>query len=409
MTAAALADSAGIARSHLSHVLKGEKSLGPEKIRKLAEITGAQEKELLQAAGYLRSTSVIDQIVRLNRGSRSITVITDPRFLDSALFLWLFRSQTLEGLGIEWIIQPAPWDLVPRKVDQTPNSIGFYNRRREKRIGETVVAAPAFWADLSVYEGYALIARKADVKDLCDRSPIEKVMIYLKKLMDDRKPDQPVIVSIEGEVEKQLGTPLTKELGWDRNFDILPVSDPDEALRMFLGGAGDFFVGGLPQRHKAELDKGCVSLISLHNDPFLFSLNSLICSQDVFAEEKILLGTITSVWFEVCTALRSIEGNEFRASVYSEIDSMLLDELHLRGHSITFELMDSVFGTKHGGNPLEFFPRRPAGVVSRVMEKLKACAAECVRMKFDAEATRVAIEWISEFTIGPPSGTEQDL
>ncbi len=388
-------DAAGITRSHLANVLNGQKSLSPQKIRALAEVTGVPISELLDAAGYIDSKSAIDEAVRASLPMGTVTVVTDPKFLDSAIFLWLFKSNALTSLGIEWEIRQVPWKGVPWLVQKTDMSLGFYNRKTATAVTEGLVAAPRFWADLAVYEGYALMARKDDATGLPNEPSIAESLEYLRRLLATN--DRPVVLAIDKVTFTRFKTPLAKDLPWER-FQVVTEFDADAALELFLNKHGDLFVGGLPQRFKAQHSGQCVPILSISNDPWLFSLNSLICSETMFRNGQGLMALITAVWFQVCRELRADAA--FRTKMFGELTDMLANELRVTDHSITEDLVHSVFKAEDP-SVLEFFPRRPAGVITRVWQKITNCIAASVEHEWNPEQTALALKWISEETIGP--------
>jgi transcriptional regulator with XRE-family HTH domain len=391
-----VAEEAGIARSHLYYVLKGEKSLSEDKLRKLADKLNFPESALLQAAGFIESTSVIDDALADFSAVEAITVITDPHFLDSALFLWLFESRFLNSFGIKWNFKKTIWSMVPMDVDETQHSIGFFNRKSKVIFRGKTYASPKYWSDLCVYKGYSLIARRENVpwkKKVPDIREVEK---YLNDLTQ-RSSGRPMIVTMASGTVKQFDNPFVKA-EWDK-FKIEVLPNPDIALSMFLKGYGDLFIGGLPQRFKAEKEGDCISLISAANNPALFSMNSLICSRGMYDQGRAIMSVITSVWFQVCDKLR--EDRDFRTKVFYELDDMLKTKFEIFDHSITMDLFDAVFDNQLENNYFEFFPRRPAGIVSQTIKILDECVQQGIKLKFSAAEIGAAIEWIMQNKIDP--------
>ena len=105
------------------------------------------------------------------------------------------------------------------------------------------------------------------------------------------------------------------------NIDAQIIPNPDVALESFQAGAGDLFLGGLPQR--LALRQGDYrEVVTLSKDfPQLYSFQSLLCSERMLAEKRPLLHAIDALWYDTCRRLYSDQ--DFRRLVFQEICDML--------------------------------------------------------------------------------------
>ncbi len=403
-----IAESAGIARSHLFYVLKEEKTLGEEKLRTLASVLNFPVSAFLEAAGFQNSSSALDEISPALSELGAVTVVTDPRFLDTALFVWLFESQFLKSFGVTWRFKFTNWSDVPYLVDETESSIGFFNRKAKVVYKDKGIATPKYWSDLCVYKGYALIARKSDLPANIKATPdLETAEVYLKQLSNVSRTAKPVIVGMSSGTIKQFDTPFTKGIDWNK-FEHDTSPNPDRALSKFLAGYGDLFVGGLPQRYIAEHDPECLTLMSAENNPCLFSLNSLICSEDMFERGRSMMSLITSVWFQMCERLRN--DRAFRQKVLVEIDDVLKGRHRILDHSISSDLFEDVFNNQAENNFYEYFPRRPADIVSQVIKILDECTDKASKFPgFSAKDIKGIMNWVKVHKTDPENPVEMKL
>ncbi len=338
---ATVADRANINRTHLYHVLKGEKSLSKGRLITLAQVLGRPPSEFLAPAGYSDleaeafslSTLALASLAQF-RGKK-LRVVTDPRFADSALFLWMMSTQPFRTEGIECeIVWDTYWRDVPEKVsdelDPGTYSIGFCNRRSKKAQVESELFNIAYWTDLCIYRGYALLARAEDVREFMHergiahldpqtyfREPgvthvsdfIEHCRVAEGKQRDDKcvtlvtmGPDTRWRLCISRDLEV-LKHPFLDT----KNTRVITRGDANAALKLFQEGTGSFFAGGLPQRLAGVREYGYIEVISYDNNPFLFSINSLICSETTLQDAKILLGAVEALWFQTLRRLYAEE------------------------------------------------------------------------------------------------------
>src|SRR4051812_10974418 len=92
--------------------------------------------------------------------------------------------------------------------------------------------------------------------------------------------------------------------------------------------------------------------------------------------------------------------------MYEEISEMLGSELRITGHSISKELIHAVFSAE-GDDILELFPRRPAAIVTRVLDKYTDVVAALRANDVTVEQMHDAIEMIPEWTTDPERGDDQ--
>ncbi|SPE37257.1 hypothetical protein SBA6_680027 [Candidatus Sulfopaludibacter sp. SbA6] len=351
---AEIARESDIDRTHLYHVLSTRKSLSDEKLIALARTLRIPPETLLGAAGHAPSPAAAFRVDILRAGDiqrldAPLRVITDPRFFDSAFFLWLLGNQPLRPTVV-CDLRCERWPDVHAAVGTADYALGFYNRRSILTLSGKPIYDVRYWSDLSFYKGYALIARKGDAKP---PTRLEGVQKLLAKLAENGRNK---IISMGADTVWALRTPLVPELAPGR-FDVQVVPNPDYALDRFLDGMGNLFVGGLPQRLKAK-SRGCVEVMNSDLNPLLFSFNSLICSKRLYEQHQAVLAAVTSLWFTTIAQMRS--NGEFREYVKKSILA-LLDQLGIEDHSLTPEGFDEVFGATQGA--YEVFPETPSGLV----------------------------------------------
>ena len=282
-----------------------------------------------------------------------LQVVTDPRFIDSALFLWIFRQQPFRAAGLEIECLPIEreWTKVPGFVAENSNAIGFYNRRLERGGAECV----DYWADLCIYRGYALLSHPClGLKKRPDT--LEDSEEFLKSFLLDLRQREvpPTIISIGGDTVSVFGDKLTPNVR-RISFREQPVEDANEALEMFRKNKNSLFVGGLPQRLQAE-KWGAIPIIDDHHKPGLYSVNGIICHPDLTLGGRAILQSAASLWFDTVSRLKGDE--QFRNEVVSGIRDML--RAHDPGSEVLFQ--DSMFERFFSSNDLELFAASPAEI-----------------------------------------------
>jgi transcriptional regulator with XRE-family HTH domain len=383
-----VAKKAGITPSHLSHVLRKAKSLSKEKLLSLGDVLKIPRDQILSVAGFAASEeSGIDlgnvTLVRSLGGPR-MKVVTDPRFIDSAIFMWIFSTQPFREIGIEWDLANTDWGKVAPEVASQKYAVGFYNRKAVVSRGTKPLYNVKYWTDLCLYKGYALLARPND-RERSGTLDLDRGRKYLRALIKRSKDRRPIIVSMGTEPVWRLMTSLVPEL-IPKNFKVDTYANPDFALNQFLKEkVGDLYVGGLPQRLFAK-EEGCVEVLSFENNPLLFSLNSLICSEEMVESQKPILSTISSLWFH--TVGRMKREPNFRALVVRGIQSMLID-LKIDNHNLRKEYFDMLFSETDDENAYESFPNHPSELLDEVMgifplafERLKKIRVEAIVTAF---------------------------
>lgn len=362
--AAQVAKAAGIHPSHLSQALNRKKALSRQKLIALAGQLRVPQKKLLQAAGYpvedgleidLGNVTILHGL-----GGLPLKIVTDPRFIDSAVFMWIFSTQPFKAMGIDCELVKVDWHKVPEEVATNQYAIGFYNRRASVKRGTLKLYQVRYWSDLCLYRGYALMAHRNN--ELQEPVTLTAANSYLKNLIHGRRRSgrKTTIVSMGADTVWRLTNPLTPDLN-DDNFIVESLGDPDFALSQFLNGVGDLFVGGLPQRLAAR-KMGCHEVLSSQNNPLLFSLNSLICSETMFEERKPILTAASALWFDTISKLKI--NQEFRQQVTQAIPQ-LLRNLSIEKHNLNEEFFQTIFSET--GSTYEFFPDRPTDLLDQLL------------------------------------------
>ena len=362
LTQSAVARRAGIDAGHLSRALQlqGGKALGKDKVLALASVLSIPKNELLNAAGYQPdgpAVNINDVSLLRSEGGPPLRIVTDPRFVDSAIFMWIFSEQPFRQIGMDCDLVKTDWANVPHAVASGNSpAIGFYNRRAALRRGPHRFVRVNYWTDLCMYKGYALMARPgAAERDFGTLGEAEK---FLKKLIaDHRSGSKATIITIGGDTMWRLYTPLTPVLR-DADFAFEHIPDADLALRTFLEGAGDLFLGGLPQRLAAR-KVGCYEVLSFANNPLLFSLNSLIFSE-ALKDRQGIMSAASGLWFKTIaqakadpSAMKSLQNGCLR----------LLDNLKVDQHCITADLIAEVLSDER----YEVFPDRPTDLFDELL------------------------------------------
>jgi hypothetical protein len=285
-------------------------------------------------------------------------VVSDVRFFDSCLFLWLFHTQPLREVGIECEIDFAEWPNVPLRVATRDWSIGFYNRVPADI--PTPGFAPSYWTDLTLYRGYSLILSNRHSVGRHDVRGLTGALDVLRRLKN--KIAHPRVITIGADTTWRFvqNALVRHEL---KDCDFVDVPDADVALEQFLAGDGDLFVGGLPQRFQA-LKHNCIELISADNNPLLFSLNSLIYSGPKReAPPPEVLAAAAGFWFR--TIARAKQDENYRNEVVDQCVRMAkgADRAQWLDPEQFRQLLDPATVS-----PYEVFPARPTDLLDAISE-----------------------------------------
>ena len=174
-----------------------------------------------------------------------LQMITDGRFIDSALFLWMMSSQPLRHLGWNIKLVQADWRTIPEQVAASENAVAFYNRRSLLRHLGCRLIDVTVWCDLCVYRGYALLGRRR--AGYPEQLSLEHAQGYLADLRQEcLAQGRKIALNCMG-VDSiwVLDTPLLPQFR-AADCDIYPCSNADLGLTTFLNGYGDLDIGGLP-------------------------------------------------------------------------------------------------------------------------------------------------------------------
>lgn len=173
---------------------------------------------------YFRSSPTVRHVV---------PVITDPRFIESSIFHWVFSQQPLASAGIRFQLIACDWRSIPEKLSATPNSIGMFNRRTVVTFERRPIYDVALWSDLTLYKGYALIIRS----DGSITSPVSlpQATQHLKETLKSRQDSdsKPVIICMGADTVWKIVTPFTPDFDLD-DYHIESFDSPDVALKTFL-------------------------------------------------------------------------------------------------------------------------------------------------------------------------------
>jgi transcriptional regulator with XRE-family HTH domain len=311
-----LAEKLKLSPTFINLVVQGQRGLSSSDAQRTAAVLGIPADDLLRAAGH--DVSAVDiaglgaQIV--THGAGQIVVVTDPRFLDSALFLTMCAAQPFASVEIEFEVLPASWASVPDVLATQDEGIAFFNHRliRDHPTHRKLMS----WSDLCLYRGYAIIGRSSA---FVRGSSVEDRLSAFRKLLEDHDERHKLeIVTIGLDTELVAEDWLQSVAPGERSkIRIFPSHDADFALEEFTKGElGDLFVGGLPQRVEAFENPACVEVISSEDDPLLFSYNSLLCTPQLHANRRNLLYLITNLWSEVVK--RMYANKTFREHIAEE-------------------------------------------------------------------------------------------
>lgn len=329
----------------------------------------------------------------------SLKVVTDPRFLDSCLFMWCLSSQPLRSFGWNCDLQPVEWRSVPERLASSANSIGFYNRRVLLTYEGQRLYDLSVWSDLCIYRGYALLARGKGQSVQLSLAEGRQMLADLK-VEAKSQGRKPTIMCMGADSVWILRTPLTPELS-SGEFEIQEFNNPDLGLETFLRGFGDLYIGGLPQRLLAR-ERGCIEVLSSQSNALLFSVNSLICSKDLVGTDTRVLSAVTSLWYDTLARLESDAA--FRDEV-AEACIALLSDLKIEGHHLTLEAFRHVLGQAPGR--YEAFPPKPAGIVDELLQTLGALNQQAAALQMSRED--MALAFIQLADILNPTLQQRDL
>jgi hypothetical protein len=287
---------------------------------------------------------------------KTIRIVTDSRFVDSALFLWIFSEQPFRAanLEIECIPEIVDWADIPQTVAAHPYSLGFYNRREDKHHSSV-----AYWTDLSIYRGYSIVAHKmssSDKRPATIKQSGEFLERYLKNCED--KGMTPTIISIGADTSWRFGDNLTPDIPWSL-FRNRIIQNATEALAEFLKSPHALFIGGLPQRLQAE-DEGCISILDFDHNPKLFSVNGLLYNTGLGQSGSSVLQAASALWFDTISKLK--KEAKYREEVAASIKTMLT---RIQTPPLW---KDSIYDQLFTDDKFEFFPEAPADIADYYVE-----------------------------------------
>lgn len=322
-----------------------------------------------------------------------LQVVTDPRFIDSALFLWIFRQQPFRaaGLEIECLLVEKEWTKVPGFVAAESNAIGFYNRRREPIGADETVD---YWADLCVYRGYALLSHpclglEARPCTLQDTEKFLKAFLYHCK----QHRVQPTIISIGGDTVWRFGEKLTLNVGRE-SFQQKNIQDANKALAEFRRQEYSLFVGGLPQRLQAQAE-GAIPIIDAGHKPGLYAVNGIICHPNLAVGGRAILQSAASLWFDTVSRLKRDE--QFR----NEVVAGILDMLRAIEPASEVLFQDFMFERVFSSNEFELFAESPAEITAMFAElQGDLIRADLPIMSRDDKQRVFDLLWESEEALG---------
>jgi transcriptional regulator with XRE-family HTH domain len=365
-----IADQAGIHPSQLTQLLRGTKGISRDKLLALARVLGVGEDEILAAAGLetgIASAVRADLSSPYSRSAR-IKVISDPRFIDSAVFMWMCSTQPfLRHHDVVFELVPKDWSRVPPEMigqldlSEPAPAIGFYNRNPATDTSTLLEVDTStrlkHWTDFCLYRGYAVLARRSDTpekiraaRDAGNRVPEADIRSFLKELVQNAGAKKATIITIGADTDRVLSTPLFKtEFS---SFNVKSEPNPDYALSAFRGNYGSLFVGGLPQRLRAEKNDSCIPIVTWKEDPFLFSINSLFCTPQLYGSS--LVYWIEALWHETISKMAD---KPFRDRVATECQSLLRSlQIDPEETSLSREMFEDVLGPR--GREYEVFLKR---------------------------------------------------
>ena len=357
----------GVSPGQLSRVLHLRRSASEELVIGLASLLQVPKDQLIALANLPPKSKQGIPTTGRRRGRGEIEVFTDPRFLDSALFAWILAAQPLAELGFQCKLIEVPWRQVSERVaHSTRPAIGFCNRRSKPQMrSHELYPALEVWQDLTIYTGYAILARRGKVSE-APRS-VEAANTVLASIVSHAKPSKPRLVSFGSDSTWRIPTELTPLLT-PEFFDFLRETDADSALTSFLAGVGDLFVGGLPQRMAAEA-QGCVPIVHYEINPALFSLNALVYGPKVaeLSDRHQLLSMVCSAWF---SSIERLDLDSSYCHTATEAIPTLLDELCISNHRLTHEFLKQMLPPKQVCR-YELFPHSPADLTRSVVSCIR--------------------------------------
>jgi transcriptional regulator with XRE-family HTH domain len=351
VSARAIAHRAGIGASHLSKVLKAQRSLRRAKLIVLADLLGLNRDKVLRLAGFgLLEKSRVDlgRVTLLRTLDRfTLNVVVTPRFYDAAVFMWILSQQPLAEVGVDCQLRRVDWASVPAEIASYSYSVGFHDLTTGLfRIGR--------WSHLCLDKGHALIARGASAGK--GKEALSNLAYHAKERGERLR-----VISFD----RSRVDFLRDSAGVAEDWDVQIISNPDVALESFQAGAGDLFLGGLPQR--LALRKGPYHEIIAQGKEFprLFTVPSLVCSEPMLAEKRPVLHGIEALWYDTCRRLYA--ELEFRKQAFQEICD-LLERYGIEKHNFAKEDFEALFS--EAGRAFEIFAHSPSTLLDEMSRSL---------------------------------------
>lgn len=320
-----------------------------------------------------------------------VKIVTDVRFYDSALFMYLFYNIG-QYKNIKLNLIQTDWSEVSKIVASEQNCLGFYNRKVHIKHGNII----KFWHDMCIYKGYSILIRKnhpalKGYQENIIIDSLEKASDLIKHISSyyTKENIKGVVITMGGDTSFKLtNAPIIDEFV-KLYFTLESVDNPDKALAIFKEGVGDLFIGGLPQRLVAK--RYCIDIVSSQIHPLLFSINTLIYNKSLDENNSIknILYFASKAWFEATSRLKT--DDIYRKEVFSSIKEMLI-KLGIAEHNLEEDGFNAVFGnlTKQD---YEIFPSRPSDITDHVVSLIKNMFSFTINCKPDGVDKNVVDEF----------------
>ncbi len=232
---------------------------------------------------------------------RKFVICTDSRFIDSSIFLLAAERAAHRLKSTDLVLAHREWSRVPSYVAEVSNAIGYFNRRSSYTSLEP--SAIESWGNLCFYKGYAILGRTSRIA--ASPTSIEESNRVLDRLLSEAagRGRRLVIMTMGVDAIWRFASPLLF------NFDItrceIREDDVESAADRFLGGEGDLFIGGLPQRLRCMESGKCVEIVTSEYDPTLFAVNSMIVKSSDVETVRDVLNAIFDEWGKLTRELEA--------------------------------------------------------------------------------------------------------
>lgn len=199
-----------------------------------------------------------------------------------------------EGLDVEFVV--LGWTevqeaLAAGEIDVAINNIS------------SIIATHQRWPDFVYYYGFNIFDAGAALMGRPEFESVNELVatgvsrpLAVRRALEQLRGRTVVTTSSTDMEQAVLGAAYRNGLDFQKDLTSIDL-DPDEGLAAFLGGTGDFYLGGIPQRTRAT--KEGMKPIVIGADLAPPPINGIVTTRTYVAEHEDALLGLLRVWFRI--------------------------------------------------------------------------------------------------------------